>query len=165
MGGPEGVVDVDVGEPGELLAEGVVVGFLFVVVAEVFEEGDLSVLKFGGGFFGDFADAIIDEFDRDTDQGGERGHDGGKALLRVALALGTAEVGAEEDARALLDEVFDGGDGFLDALVVGDDLDAILFLERDVVIDADEDALALEGEVADGDFGHKFWRQAEFLTE
>ena len=55
-------------------------------------------------------------------------------------------------------QVLDGRDGFLDALVVGDDLNAVFFLKRDVVVDADEDAFALEGEVAEGDFGHRFLR-------
>jgi hypothetical protein len=155
MGGAEGVVDVDIGELGEFLAEGVVVGFFFVIIAEVFEQGDFAILEFRGGFLGDFADAIGDELDRDADEDGEGRDYRGEALLGVALALGTAQVRAEEDARAVLDQVVDRRDGFLDALVVGDDLDAVLFLEGHVVIDTDEDAFALEFKVADGDFGHK----------
>ena len=103
MGRAEGIVDVDVGELGKFLAEGVVVGFLFVVVAEIFEKRDFAVLEFRGGFLGHRADAIIDEFDRRADQGRERRNHRGEALFGIAFALGTAEVGAEENARALLD--------------------------------------------------------------
>ncbi len=159
--GPEGVVHVDIGELGQLLAEGVIVGFLFVVEAEIFEQDHFAVLELGGGLFGHLADAIIDELHRHADQFGKRGDHGKQALLRIALALGAAKVGAEKDTGTLFDQVLDRGNGGTDALVIGDDLDAVLFLERDVVIDTDEDAFAFEWEVADGDFGHRFGRKGE----
>ncbi len=156
MGRSERVVDIDIGQLRELLAERVVVGFFLVVIAEIFQQRDFAVLEFRGGLLGLFADAIIDELDRHADQGGQRRNDRGQALFRIAFALGPAQVRAEENAGALFDQVLDGRHGFPDALVVGDDLDAVLFLEWNVVVDADENALALERDVADGDFGHRF---------
>ena len=47
MGGREGVVDVAVGERRELLGEGVVVGFLLGMEAQVLEEEDLARAEAG----------------------------------------------------------------------------------------------------------------------
>ncbi len=50
MGGAEGVVDVDVGQRGQGLGEGWIVGFFFGVVAEVFKQQHLAGLKLAGHF-------------------------------------------------------------------------------------------------------------------
>ena len=63
MGAAEGVVDVDVAEGGELLGEGGVVGLLFGVEAEVFEQQGLAGLEVGGHLDGDLADAVGGEGD------------------------------------------------------------------------------------------------------
>ena len=73
--------------------------------------------------------------------------DGLEAHLRVRLALGAAEVGGEDEAGALFEGVLDGGQRGVDALVGGDFLAA--GGERDVEIDAHEDAFALQIEIAD----------------
>ena len=48
----------------------------------------------------------------------------------------------EDDAGALFERVFDGGQGSLDAFIAGDFLASVG--ERDVEIHADEDAFALQ---------------------
>src|SRR5260221_139618 len=94
-------IDVDLQDEYDAL------GFLFVVVTKVFDQGGFPDLEFRGGFFGKFAHAIIDELDRHADEGGDGWNDRSKALLRVALAFGTAEMRAEKHAGALFDQVLD----------------------------------------------------------
>ena len=47
MGGAEGVVDVNIGDGGEFLGEGGVVGLFFVVVADVFQKEHVAGLEGG----------------------------------------------------------------------------------------------------------------------
>ena len=77
--------------------------------------------------------------------------DGPQAHLRIRLALRSAEVRGEDHARgARLERVIDRGQRLADARVVADDA----ALERDVEVDADEHAPALELEIANRAFGH-----------
>ena len=48
--GAEGVVDVDLGERGQRLGEGRIVGFFFGVVAQVFKQQHLAGLELAGHF-------------------------------------------------------------------------------------------------------------------
>src|SRR4029077_16906957 len=61
-----------------------------------------------------------------------------------------AKMRSQHDAGALLDGEADGRKRFADARVVGDDG----ILERNVEIDADENALAAKVEVIDGELVH-----------
>jgi hypothetical protein len=63
VGAAEGVVDVDVAERGELGGEGGVVGLLFGVEAEVFEQQGLAGFELAGHLGGDLADAVGGEGD------------------------------------------------------------------------------------------------------
>ncbi len=83
--------------------------------------------------------------------------DGAEAHGGDWLAFGATEVGAKDDLGFVAEGVLDGGDGFADAGVVEDvrvDLGGVGG-EGDVEVDADEDALVGEVEVADGELGHK----------
>ena len=168
MRGAEGVVDVDVAELAQRGAEGgdlVRVGpeagavlllhlaLLLDVEAEILEEEDLAGLERGGGGLGRGADAVVGEGDGATQEALELGGDGTERELVDALAVGTAQVGHQDDAGAGLEDVADAGQGRLDALGVGDG--ARLLVLGDVEVDAHEDALAIEvAEVAEGEDGH-----------
>ena len=54
----EGVVDINLGQRGQSLGEGRIVGFFFGVVAQVFKQQHLAGLKLARHLAGDFADAI-----------------------------------------------------------------------------------------------------------
>ena len=122
----EGVVDVDVAEAGELFGEGGVVGFFFGVEAEVFEQEGLAGLEVAGELDGDLADAVGGEGDvfvwvEDVvEQDAQAVDDGAQAHGVDGLALGAAEVRAEDDLGFVAEGVLDGGDGLADAGVVGD---------------------------------------------
>ena len=146
MGAAEGVVDVDVAERGELLGEGRVVGFFFGVEAEVFEKEGLAGLEVVGHLGGDFAYAIGGEgyvfiFVEDVvEEVTKMVHDGAEAHGGDGLALGAAEVRAEDDFGVAAERVLDGGESLADAGVVGD----LAIFEGDVEVDSDEDALVGE---------------------
>lgn len=66
-------------------------------------------------------------------------------------------MGAEDEFRAVGEEVLDGFDGSLDAGVIGDDA----VFERDVEVDTHEDFLVVNVEIADGELGHGAGRTPE----
>ncbi len=69
-----------------------------------------------------------------------------QAELRIRAALRPAQVAHQDQRGALLQDVLDGGQRGADALVVRDRA----VLHRDVEVDAHQDALALEIDVANG---------------
>ena len=139
----EGVVDVDVAERGELLGEGGVVGFFFRVEAEVLQQQRLAGFELldissaisptQSGEKATFSETLRTCSSRLAQAGDQRAQAHG--LDR--LALGAAEVRAEDDLGLVAQRVLDGGKGLADAGVVGDDA----VLEGDVEVDADEHAL------------------------
>ena len=80
-----------------------------------------------------------------VEQGAEVIDEGAKAHGGHGLALGTAEVRAENDLGLVAERVLNGGQCLANARVVGDDA----VFEGNVEVDADEDALVGEVEVAD----------------
>ncbi len=92
--------------------------------------------------------------------------DGPQAVLRIRLAFGTAEVGAEDDLGAMAKCELDGRQSFADARVV-EDFGAV-FGERHIEIDADQHMLVLQligalGEAANGGNVHGW--QLSFLRD
>ncbi len=155
MGRAESVVHIDIGQLRELGAEGVVVLFLLVVKAEIFQQRNLAVLQFRGGLLRHFAHAIVHEFHRGAEQAGESLRARSQALQRIALALRTAQMRAEQHAGALLMQIFQRRQRLADARVVGDGLLAVLFLQGDIVVHAHQHALAAQRKVSNRDLGHK----------
>ena len=100
MGGAEGVVDVNVGQFGEQLGEVGVVLFLFLVEAEIFQEQDFAVLEGGGELFDGGADAVVGELHGLAEELGEAGGAGLEGVFGFGSALGSAEVGHEDEASA-----------------------------------------------------------------
>lgn len=145
VGGAEGIVDIELGEGGELGGEVGIVGFFLGVEANVFEEADLAVFE-GVGALGDFgADNIGEKGDVLDEELGQASGDGGESEFGVFLAFWPSEVAAQDDACALGEEVFDGGEGFGDAAVVGD----VAVFDGDIEIASNEDAFAGGVDIAD----------------
>jgi len=145
VGGAEGVVDIDFAELGELLAEGGVVLLFLGVIAEVFKQQDLA----GGGQH---------RFDFGPTQSGAKATGlPSSSARRMAAGFNDisdsacpwgGEVGGEDEPSALFEGILDARKGGLDAFVGGDFLAA--GSQGHVEIDAHEDTLAFEVEVADG---------------
>ena len=170
MGGPEGIVDIDLAESGETGAEigngegiggffGAVwsfgLAFFLDVEAEIFEEDDASWLEGGAGGFGFWADAFGEELDWATEEFGEFFADWAEGEFLDVLAIGAAEMTGEDDRAAFFEDQLDGGDGGGDPLGIGDGAGHLI--ERDIEVDANEDALACEVEGAQRELRHKEW--------
>ena len=94
MRGAESVVDVEVGQIGQLLGKFLIVLFFFGVEAEVLEQQGLAVFQFAGHLFGFQADAIGTEADVFSaskffiEQHAEALGDGLQAYMGFGLPLG-----------------------------------------------------------------------------
>ncbi len=124
--------------------------------AEVFKQQRLALLEFERHFFGFGPNALGAEANIFAarqflvEQHAEALGDGFQTQLWIRLAFGTAQVRREDEARAVTQSVFDGGQGFADAGVVHD----AAVVERDVEVDAHEDAPIVERKIANRKFGH-----------
>ena len=118
MGGAKGVVNVDLGEGGELFGEGWVVGFFFRMEAEIFQEQNLAGLELAGKFRGNVTNAVGGKADIDVEadvvveQFAKAVDDGAQGILGVGLAFGAAEVRREDDLGVVADGVLDGREGW-----------------------------------------------------
>ena len=98
MRGSERVIDVIVGQPGELFSELLVVGFLLCVEPQILQQQRLPFFKFAGHLLGFNADAIGTEthvFPAPqffVDQHAQPLGDGFQAHLWIRLAFWTSKV-------------------------------------------------------------------------
>ena len=99
----ECVVDVDVAEGGEPLAQLLVVLLLPRLVPHVLEEQDVPRLHRRHGLLRDFAHAILRERDRPLEELRQARRDRRQAHLRQPFPLGTPEVGEQDRLRPPLD--------------------------------------------------------------
>jgi hypothetical protein len=142
VGGAERVVDVQVAEPGELAGQALVVRLLAGQEARVLQHEHLTVAQVLGGLQGLVGVGRLAEVDPGAGQQfGEAALHGLERVLGVGRALGPAEVREQHHARAVLDQVPQGGQRGLDAGVVGDLASVV---ERHVEVDAHERAPAAE---------------------
>ena len=148
VGGTESVVHEDLGQRRELFGKlGVVLG-LARLKADVFQQHGFAVLQFGGKGLRAFAYHVLGQLDLFAQQLGKARGNGGHGELGIERALRAAQMGAEDQTRALIQQVLDGGQGSDDALVAGDD--AVFHLH--VEIAAYQYALAGYGNVFNGFF-------------
>ena len=155
MGGAEGVVHVHIGHFGQFLGEHGIVGFLFVVVTNIFQQDDVAIFHGRHGLLHLGADAIIDKGDGLAEQFGEFF---GNRLQRhggFAFPLRPAHVRGQDKLATFLDEQLQRGQGLHDPGGIGDDHLAVFFLERHVVIHAHEHAFAFDIKIANSKFCHK----------
>ena len=150
VAGAERVVDVDVDALGQLFGEGLVVVRLALGEAQVLEDEHLSLPELllepgdlGSDDVGGLGHLVRDEL-------GETGRGRLEAHLRVRLALGSAEVGSDDELRPAVEKIRDGGQGGPDARVV---TDLALLGQRDVEVHPEKDQFALDVQLFDGSHG------------
>ena len=150
MSGTKGVEHEDVAVGSEGLGDLGIILLLALVKADVLEHEDLARLEGLDGGSGLLAVGVVDEGHVQAGELGELGGDGLEGELGLeAGAVRAAEVAHEDDAGVVLDQVVDGRQGGLDAGGVANDA----VLDRHVEVNADEDALAVDVDVADGLLG------------
>ena len=149
VGGPEGVVDVDVGQRGQRLRELVVVLLLAEMEPEVLQQEHVTRLHPVHQHLGLRADAVLREEDFFAQQALEAARDRRQTQARVHFPVGAPQVGAQDHPRAFVHRVVDGREGASDAGIVRD---MAALIQRHVEVRADDDALSPERQVLDGDF-------------
>jgi hypothetical protein len=152
----ERIVDVEIRQTCQLLRELLVVRFFLRMKAEVLQKQRLAFFQLRGHFFRLGSDAVWAEphvfaarqflVEHHAQPLGHRL----QAHLQIGLALGPSQMRGQNQPRPVPQGVFDGGQSFADARVVHD---ASVF-QRNVEVDAHEDAVAVEREITDGKLGH-----------
>ena len=150
VSGAEGIENEDVTIGSELLGDLGVVLLLTLVETDVLENEDLTRLDGGDSLSSLLAIRVGNKSNVKARELSELLGDRLKGELRLeAGTLGAAEVAHEDDASVVLNEVVDGGQGSLDTGGVANDA----ILDRHVEVNADENALAVDIDVADGLLG------------
>ena len=150
VSGAEGIENEDVTIGSELLGDLGIVLLLTLVKTDVLENEDLARLDGSDSLSSLLAVGVGDKGNVETRELSELLGDGLEGQLGLeAGALGTAEVAHEDDASVVLNEIVDGGQGSLDTGGVANDA----ILDRHVKVNADENALAVDIDVADGLLG------------
>ena len=138
VSGGEGIIDVDVAEPGQRRGETGIIGFLAGLETRVLQQQHIAAGHVGDSSGGVVTNQIINEIDGIADQVSERLRHRLQRQARDAAALGTAEMGQQDHFRTGLAQEFDRRQRRLQAGIVGDDA----ILHRHIEIDAHQHALA-----------------------
>ena len=136
----EGIVNVCVCQRSQLLRElGQVLG-LFLAETGVLQQDDVAVVHGSDSSLCVLAhDVVVVSKDNGLAQLCAQGHsNGSEAELCLGAVLRLAQMAAQNDLRAVIDQLLDGGQSRIDAVLVGDDA----VLHGDVEITADKDLLA-----------------------
>ncbi len=152
--GAEGVVDVQVAELGERASEALVVRLLSSEEARVLEKKDLARLELRRGLHRLVGVGAFHELDARLRERLEVPRDGLERVLGLGLPFRPAEVGEKHHARAVIEQIVDGGKRGADARVIAH---AAVLVHRNVEVHAHERALAAQlgvGEVANGFLVH-----------
>ena len=143
---PEGVVDENVRQRGQIGAELLIVLGLALDVAGVLKQHDFAVTQAGGQSAGILTGHVLGHLDFLTKKLAQALSNNFQAQLGLPLPLGLAHMGAENHLCAIVDEILDGGKGGNDALVAGN----LTVLKGNVKVATAEHALAGHVDVTNG---------------
>src|SRR4030088_1669031 len=146
VGGAEGVVDVQLAKVGQLPGEVRVVFCLSRIEADVLEHHDLAVAHRLDGSLDRRTDAVVQMAHGAADQLAEPLCQRRGSVSCLDLSVGPAEMRDQDHARASLEQVLDGRDRLPNPGIVDDPA----VLDRDVEVDAYQDALARNVDVTNG---------------
>ena len=140
MAAAEGVVHISISQRSQLLAElGHVLG-LFLAETGVLQQNDIAVVHSSHSSLCVLAhNVVIVSKHNGLAQLCAQSHSNGcQAELCLGAILGFAQVAAQDDLCAIVDQLLDGGQSRVDAVLVGDDT----IFHRNVEIAADKHFLA-----------------------
>ena len=140
----ESVVDINVSQTGQMLGIQFAAGLFACVKAQIFQHDNFAGLDLAAQTCSFLANGVEAHLDGNTQHVGQMLGNGCQGILHLSFALGLAQVRAEDNGSALIQQIADGGQCLTDTLVVGDGAVAIL---RYVKVAADQDLLALNVDV------------------
>ncbi len=140
MAGAESIVNVSVSQAGQLFAEGVDILGFFLAETGVLEQNNIAVAHGGNSSLGLVANnvVVISKGNRLAQLFAQANSNGSQAELGFGAILRLAQMAAQDNLCAVSDQLFDGRQSRIDAVVVGDHT----VLHRDIEIAADKHALA-----------------------
>ena len=151
MRGAEGITNEKaVAECSELLGKSFVVFFFLGMEADIFKNENFTVAQGFALAFGTGADTIERKSHGIAEKFLQFFCCRRQGIFQIGAAFGTAKMRSENETRTVLNRKAQCRKRFADAGVVGDHA----VLERNVEVHADEDALAAEVEVVDGELVH-----------
>ncbi len=153
VAGAEGVIDVGVSQGGHLLGEGRVALLLALVEPDILEDHDSARGQLGARCLRVRPDGIVGLLHGTADQLGESSSHRVQAERGVGsrVAGGSAQMADQDQAAAPFQNIIQRGQCRADAAIVGDLTRRGL---RDVEVDADENFLTLNVQVANRSFCH-----------
>ena len=107
--------------------------------------------KLGGELLRVGADDVLGQLDLEAQLLGQALGDGREGVVHVELALRAAQMRAQNDGGAVVQQIFDGRQSRVDAGFIGD---VLISVQRHVKVAADENLLALDVDVLDGFLVH-----------
>jgi hypothetical protein len=128
----EGIVDVQIGQRGELPAKGGIVLFLAGVETHVLQQQDVAILQPGGQLFDFATDAIPGHGDWFAEELRQVRRHRGQTVFGVRRRFRTAEMRSENQSTTLLEDIAECWQRGGNAGVVGN---PALVVEGDVEID------------------------------
>jgi len=147
MGGAESVADVNLTAVGEAAGELIVIGLLPFMEAEILQEKDLARSQLVDLPLHLLPDTVVDEKDPGVQKPLQPFSHHRQRVPGIRLPVGTAEVGGDDDAALLVDEVVYRRQRRPDADVIGN---VPLLVEGYIEIDPHEDTLPRKRNVFDG---------------
>ena len=140
MAGAESVIHVSIGQAGQLLAESGLILGLFLAETGVLQQDNIAVAHGGNSSLGVLADngVIVSKGDGLAQLLAQADSNRGQAELGLGAVLRLAQVAAQDDLGAIIDQLFDGRQSRVDTVVIGDHA----VLHRDVEVAANQHALA-----------------------
>ena len=163
VSGAEGVIDIHLGQAGQLAGEGLQVLGLFLAETGVLQQHHVAVVHSGHSGLGVFAHhgVVIGKDHGLPQQFREANSAGGQAELGLGAVLRLAQVAAQDNLAAVGHQLLDGGQGRHNAVVVGDDA----VLHGDVEVNTDQHPLAFYVNVVNSLFAEKAHVQCTPLNE
>ena len=146
VSGTESVVDENISQRSQSLGKLGIIGFFLGAETDVFQQHDLAGLDAVGHHLSDGADDVGGDGHLDVQELFQRGGNGLQAHLGIDLALGAAQMGAQDDGGIVLQQITDGGQSAADADIIGD---LAVLIQRHVEIAAQEDFLSGHVDVLD----------------
>ena len=140
MAAAESIVNISIGQRSQILRElGHVLG-LFLAEAGVLQQDDVAVVHSSDSSLCVLAHdvVVVSKHDGLAQLCTQSHSNRGEAELCLRAVLRLAQMAAQNDLRAVIDQLLDGGQSRIDAVLVGDDA----VLHGDVEIAADKDLLA-----------------------
>ena len=140
MAAAEGVVHISVSQRSQLLAELRHILGLFLAETGVLQQNDIAVVHSSHSSLCVLAHnvVVVGKHNGLAQLCAQSHSNGSQAELSLGAVLGLAQMAAQDDLSAIVDQLLDGGQSRIDAVLVGDDA----VLHGDVEITADKDLLA-----------------------